>query len=288
MKIGVTGCTGLIGRPLVQRLLENGHQVYGISNSKKCTIIHPRHKCQQLDLLDNKINSLPFPSEIECLVHTAWSVEPGNFWNSEKNFFWASKSFELISNTVQSNSTFVVSLGSCAEYEWPTDGLIRESTPLNPDTKYGKAKKALFEALVNSNLELLWPRIFFMYDGIDQEGKFLNYLHNSYINDLQPLIKNPEMKVDYVSIQDVAETLCTLISLRRLGVFNIGTGVGISNLELAQLMKVAIGANQSPIFNLGRKNQVSVVADTSKLNEFVRVGEFRLIQNELISFYKIG
>lgn len=288
MKIGITGCTGLIGRPLVQRLLENGHQVYGISHSKKCTIIHPLHECQQLDLLDKKIKSIPFPSEIECLIHTAWSVEPGNFWNSEKNFFWASKSFELISNTVQSSSIFVVSLGSCAEYEWPTDGLISESTPLNPDTKYGKAKKELFEELKNSTRELLWPRIFFMYGGINQEGKFLNYLHNSYINDLQPIINNPEMRVDYVSAHDVAETLYTLISLRCLGEFNIGTGVGISNLELAQLMKVAIGANQGPIFDLGRKNEVSVVADTSKLNEFVQVGKFRSIENELVSFYKIG
>jgi nucleoside-diphosphate-sugar epimerase len=215
-------------------------------------------------------------------------VEPGNFWTTEKNFLWASKSFELISNTVQSSSAFVVSLGSCAEYEWPTIGSISESTPLNPRTKYGEAKKRLFEELKNSNLEFLWPRVFFMYDGFDQGGKFLNYLHNSYTNKIQPWIENPEMKVDYVNVHDVAEAICTLISLKCLGVFNIGTGVGISNLELAQLMKAAIGAKQSPIFDPGRKNEVSVVAETSKLNELVPVGKFRSIRSELNSFYKIG
>ena len=288
MKIGITGCTGSVGSNLTRRLLENGHEVYGLSNSKKCQIIHPLHKCQQIDVLDAQIEKFPFPPELECLIHTAWSIEPKNFWDTEKNYFWASKSFELISNTVQSKSTLVVSLGSCAEYEWPPYGAISESTSLNPSTKYGDAKKKLFEDLSKSDLKLLWPRVFFMYGKIDQGGKFLNYLHDSYTNKINPVIENPEMKIDYVSVQDVAKAISTLISLRCIGVFNIGTGVGISNLELALLMREATGSKQSPIYDAGKAKGISVVAETKKLSEFVPVGQFRSIQSEINSFYKIG
>jgi nucleoside-diphosphate-sugar epimerase len=214
-------------------------------------------------------------------------VEAGEFWNAEENFFWASKSFELISNTVQSNSTLVVSFGSCAEYEWPLSGIISESTNLNPITKYGQAKKKLFEDLSESKLRFLWPRIFFVYGTVSEGGKYLNYLHNSYMNNVRPIIKNPDSVIDYVSARDASEAICTLISSECAGAFNVGTGVGTTNRELALLMKDATGSIQDPIFNHGDERKVSVVADNKKLNEFFSITKFQIFRSAIKDNYKI-
>ena len=95
-KVFLTGCTGEVGFRLTLLLLDLGYEVYGVSGKKKCLIVHPKHSCNQIDLLDHSLDLELQEVNPDILVHTSWLTKPKEFWNSDQNSDWVTASKRLI------------------------------------------------------------------------------------------------------------------------------------------------------------------------------------------------
>ena len=74
MQVAVTGATGVLGHRLVERLVDRGHEVYGLARDEDgCDLVERRGAvARQGDVLDpDSLESLP---DVETLVHAATSI----------------------------------------------------------------------------------------------------------------------------------------------------------------------------------------------------------------------
>jgi nucleoside-diphosphate-sugar epimerase len=71
---------------------------------------------------------------------------------------------------------------------------------------------------------------------------------------------------DYVHVTDVVDATLAAIQRGANGVYNVGTGIGTSTLDLAQLVFRLVGETATPVFDAPRdpaRSRVQVVCDTA-------------------------
>lgn len=126
-------------------------------------------------------------------------------------------------------------MGSSAEvYDLSsTNGLIKESHALGPKTYYGTTKLASeFMTLAyghKNNTPVIILRFSVMYGGYDPIERALpNFIQKALLGADIDLFAGATLR-DYVHQDDVAQSIvCALDSVRANGVYNIGTGNGVS------------------------------------------------------------
>ena len=60
------------------------------------------------------------------LLHFAWYVTPGKFWTSPENIDWLQASLDLVTSFLDCGGERSVIAGTCAEYDWTGNGILRE------------------------------------------------------------------------------------------------------------------------------------------------------------------
>lgn len=153
MKVAVTGATGLVGRFVVDDLLDKGHDVRALTRSHALNeSFGARHNLIDFcvgDMLDTRsIGS--FLLDRDAVVHTAFSHLPGRFRGGEGNDpvgFWKANyigTVSLIEHARRAGVHRVVLLSSRAVF----DGLQHQSEEIDdhelprPTTHYGLVKAA--------------------------------------------------------------------------------------------------------------------------------------------------
>src|SRR3954469_22121928 len=93
----VTGGTGFIGRNCLSRLLQRGFQVHAVSRRSGDRSALPNISWHQIDLNDfAQVRELVEQIRPDYLLHFAWVVEPGLFWDSSENLSCVSSSLHLL------------------------------------------------------------------------------------------------------------------------------------------------------------------------------------------------
>ena len=171
MRILVTGANGYMGRHIVPKLCDGGHEVTACDFSSQG--MDPRADFINYDLLaeaenPNLYNTLKQP---ETVIHLAW--KDGFNHSSPAHLENLPKHYAFIKNMIDSGAKSVSVMGSMHEigrYE----GCVTAETPCNPLSLYGIAKNALRQAVLNyaedKNTGIKWLRAYYI-TGDDSSNK---------------------------------------------------------------------------------------------------------------------
>ncbi|MGT2808597.1 NAD(P)-dependent oxidoreductase [Streptococcus iniae] len=160
MKIAVTGANGYIGRHVVSRLIDLGHDV--VATDLVTDKIDSRAIVKTVDIFkdDNIFELLDSP---EVCIHLAW--KDGFIHNSDSHLKMLYDHYAFIKKMVDSGIKHLSVMGTMHEVGY-FEGAIDENTPTNPMSLYGIAKDtlrhAVFLLLRDTNVTLTWLRAFYI------------------------------------------------------------------------------------------------------------------------------
>lgn len=226
----MTGGSGFVGRPALAALVRGGDEVHAITRGGDPPTIEGvawhRADCADRAGIDALIGEL----EPEQLLHLAWYVEHGLFWQAPENVDWVEWSLALLRSFVAAGGSRVVMLGSCAEYDWTVDQplLSEQRCPLRPSTLYGVAKDALRRVASSyaehAGVELAWARLFFLYGPGEPPERLVPSVIRALLAGEPAEVTSGTQVRDFLHVEDVAGGLVALLRSSVLGAVNIGSG----------------------------------------------------------------
>jgi len=274
MKILLTGPTGFVGSAFTRLALSRGHQVAGlVIPSESVPADLPPGK--DLLWLRGTLTEAPWAAIEEfapdvCL-HTAWITTPGIYLESPENVKFKNDSLEFLSRVHDLGTNYIFSLGTCVEYHITNEPLSEDRTPVDPTTTYARCKNELRLEMETKaaarGFGFCWGRVFYPYGPREHPSRLCSSIIEKLNRNEKIVLKTPKSTKDYIYIEDLAEALLTLLDKQYRGTINLGTGIGLSVVEIAQTLGTMMGkpqlieeANPPQIDPLG-----FVVADVSRL-----------------------
>lgn len=273
-KVLLTGGTGFIGRHTLRMLQDRGYEVHAISSKEVPSQSEGVH-WSQVDLLNHEaVTSLVREIKPSHLLHIAWDVTHGKFWNSPSNLDWVQASLNLFQAFALNGGQRATVAGSCTEYDWSHSLCSEDTTPFNPSSLYGTCKRALHLILrafsKEANISLAWGYIFYLFGPHEQENRFLPaIIRGSLLGKEIPCSHGKQLR-DFLYVKDVAGGLVALLDSDLTGGVNIASGQGIMLRDLAA-KAVAHHEGQALLkfgaLNPPRNDPPELVADVTRLKE---------------------
>lgn len=259
MKILITGGHGFIGRYARAAL------------PKTAEILAPARN--ELDLSDHKALSAHISHHRPThLLHLAWYVEHGAFWNSPANFDWVCHTLHLLKTFHEAGGKRAVCAGTCFEYEAVSTPMKEDETPLNPASVYGACKAAtgnLVRAYAQmAGLSWGWGRIFLPYGPGEPSGKLIPSLIRVLQGHAAPFGINKAVRRDFIHGKDTGAALAALLRSEESGIYNIGSSHAVSLQELTEALARLLKADPAPILQQlpSKPDPITCIeADTTKL-----------------------
>ncbi|MBL7885091.1 MAG: NAD-dependent epimerase/dehydratase family protein, partial [Bacteroidia bacterium] len=249
MKITITGGFGFIGSHAAILLHKQGHEINIITKSSKVPS-HLKSIEKKLNIIVGDYSSdeiLKYALQTDIIIHTACTTVPENstqnpIYDIETNVI---PSIKLISEASKKNIKKIIFISSGGVvYGKNENEFISEKDSTNPISSYGITKLTIEKYLqlykhING-LEFVSLRISNAY------GPFQNYKNNQGVimNWINRIANNNSIEIwgdgsvirDYIYIDDICRAIELTISCEISGVYNIGSGNGISLKELANII----------------------------------------------------
>jgi nucleoside-diphosphate-sugar epimerase len=274
----VTGGSGFVGRPALGALARGGHDVYAVT-TRPDPVTLEGVSWLRLDLADAAaLDSVMADIEPDQLLHLAWYVEHGLFWEAPENVGWVERSLALLRSFAAHGGRRAVMLGSCAEYDWTLgeERFDEERSPLGPSTLYGVCKDALRRVASayaeQQGIEFAWARLFFMYGPREPAGRLVPSVIRALLAGVPAEVTSGTQVRDFMHVEDVGRALVALLASRAAGAVNIGSGEETTLADVVDELARLSGAPE-----LVRKGALAdrpdeparIVADCSRLTDEV-------------------
>ena len=256
-RILVLGASGFVGANLCERLLSKGFEVHGysrqlrnLSHLKSAVPPVSNFEWHQGSLDDiNNVTSLVADLKIDTIVHSAGMLIPSSgaadFDREMRNIILPT--FSIMNHVDQSKVRviYVSSGGACYDEAGCFAG---ESELPYTDSFYALSKRVCEERIMlsvnklgRSHVILRPSNIYGKYQRDDGKQGLLGVLiKNIQQGKCTEIWGNGSAIRDYVSVKTVGDCVECFISDEGIsGVFNIGTGVGLSVLEVIDIVRKA-------------------------------------------------
>lgn len=295
MKILITGGAGYIGSVTNNLLKSQGHETVVFDSMELGhTWALQGTKLIKGDLKNfAEIESALKAEQPEAVVHFAAYIQAGESMAKPEKYFQNNTggSLNLLKAMVESEVNRLVFSSTAAVYGTPKSVPIKEDFPLLPENAYGQSKLMVEEALrwtsrLRPNFRFVALRYFnacgALTDGTLGEAHepeshiipiFLDKVAKSEaltINGNDYHTPDGTCVRDYIHVSDLAEA--HIKALEHLGsggesdVFNVGTGKGYSNKEIAQTIFEVTGKSVDVNYGPRRPGDPDeLVADSTKL-----------------------
>ena len=270
MKILVTGGAGFIGKHLVEFLLEKNNVVTifdNFSNSTKESInglIKKGAKIIEGDI--TKISDIEkITEDQEIVIHLAAKISVSESITNPSNTFLVNinGTKNILEFCEKSKINHIIVASSAAVYgEGNQYTKITENQKLNPISPYGESKMKMEQEIEkfvkNKNLTCTILRFFNIY-GLNQSDEYAGVISKF----LKKVNQKEDLEIfgdglqtrDFVSINDIVNSINNAVELKKSGIYNIATGESISIRKLAE-----------KIINISRKD-LKVLYFNPKNNE---------------------
>ncbi len=241
----VTGANGFIGRHTLPHLLDLGLVVHAVDREPFRT--SPNVTMHAVDLLSSDaVAELIAEVRPTDLLHLAWYVAHGKFWNSFDNFRWVDASLGLLTAFAKAGGRRWLGVGSCAEYDWTWSGPMDEhSTPLCPRSIYGAAKAGLYmmarEVARELGVSMAWARLFHTYGPHERPERLAPAVIRALLDDKPALCSHGAQIRDFMYVDDVGRALATVLGSSHDGAVNVCSAQHVSVREFVNLAAAVVG-----------------------------------------------
>ena len=264
MKIIITGGAGFIGKHLVNYLLDKGNVITifdNFSNSEENSMgyfIKNGVKVINGDI--RKFEEILKETENQdILIHLAAKI------SVSESILNPSETFEVnvdgtknvLEACKRSNIKKVIIASSAAVYGESVPKIkLKENTKTNPISPYGKSKLVMEQEIRKNNIDCIILRFFNIF-GIGQTSEYAGVITKfiEMISTNKPLeIFGDGMQTrDFVSINDVVESIYDAIKNGKNGTYNIASGKAITINELAEFM-ISLSKKDLEIHHISEKH----------------------------------
>ncbi len=261
----LTGATGFIGRHCLEALVERGFTVHAVSSRGRRNETQGAVHWHHADLHNGEhVLRLVAEARPGYLLHLAWDVTPGFYWNSLENLRWVRTSLGLLQAFIDGGGRRVVMAGSCAEYDWSYGYCTETQTPLTPQTLYGVCKNALHSMITaagrEAGISTAWARLFFLFGPGEHADRLIPSVMTSLLRGEEVLCTHGDQIRDYIYVKDAARAFAALLASDVSGPVNIASGQPVF---LKDLVSLAAQLHERP--DLVRLGAVSAAADDPHL-----------------------
>lgn len=229
-RILVTGANGYIGRHVVTRLVELGHDV--IACDLRIEKLHEGVQYIETNIFDSKTLSVfkELGSPDVCL-HMAW--RDGFIHNSINHMLDLSSHFKFLQLMIDGGLRHIAVMGTMHEVGY-WEGMVEEYTPCNPISFYGIAKDALRRAMLQyckiNNCKVQWFRAFYILgDDRYNNSIFSKLLQAADAGNTSFPFTTGKTQYDFISVDELSyQIACAISQDQELGVINCCSGSPMS------------------------------------------------------------
>ena len=254
MKVLLTGASGYLGRHVLKALQLQG--IDTVCAQHTTTISSQAGEVLSVDLLSpNGALELMTRAKATHLLHLAWYVEQGKYWNSPQNFEWVQASIRLVDAFCRQGGKHVVVAGTCAEYDWDYGYMQEGITPYKPHTPYGICKNTTRQLLQSMcdlhNVRLAWGHVFFPFGMDESAGRLIPSLIQVFRGEIPAFGVNNEAIRGMLPVTDAAQAFVRLMQHPQAsGAYNICSGIPTRVDEIVKLIAAEFNADHSAVLKL--------------------------------------
>ncbi len=259
MNVLVTGGSGYIGSVLAKRLSEKGHNVFILDKSHSANVPGKLFgDLSDLSFLDKAFKS----RKIDTVMHLAAYIEVGESMKEPMKYYHNNycNTLNLIYTMLNNNVKNIIYASSAAVYGQPETSPITEDSKKNPISHYGKTKlmvEELLQACTVYGLNSVSLRFFNaagsgynLKENHEPETHLIPILLKAALDKKAFMVNGNDFSTkdgtcvrDFVHVLDIAEAHVLAMEKLKSGftVYNIGSGIGYSLLEVINTAKEITG-----------------------------------------------
>ena len=283
MKVLVTGGAGFIGSHLVDRLIEEGHELVVVDNlsSGKKKNVNPEAKFYKVDILSPKLGKIIQKERPSVISHHAAQIDVRRsvadpIYDAQVNILGL---LNLLESAVRSGTKRLLFASSGGAIYGEQQGYpAPEGHPTHPLSPYGIGKLTSEHYLyyyqeINglSSASLRYGNVYGPRQDPFGEAGVVAIFTQKMLEGNQPIINgNGQQTRDYVYVDDVVDASLAIMNHETEGIFNVGTGRETSVNELFRIIAELTESSGKEIYGPEKRGEVSrSVLDYRKLNKAV-------------------
>lgn len=293
MNILITGSTGYVGRHLVPKLIEKGHQVLEITRniSKSNQLYGDKTKKYQISDDQEKFTKEVTQFKPEVVIHLAAYLTASDDYATLQKLLNSNIEFlcRLLDTLKNTELKLFINTGTVAEY-------YKGDKVLDPAYLYAATKTAsrsfldYYSKVYKFKQATVVP--YTIYGGIDSQKKIIDIIYDSLDNPTPVDLSPGEQVLDFIHINDVTNFYLQIINnyekIPNKSIFQLGTGKGTTLRQLAEIIETKTGKKAN--INWGGKpyrpsDVMYAVADTKYQQMFLDDNFLPIDINEGIKFY---
>lgn len=240
MRIGVTGGTGFIGQHFIKEYSAE-HEFVVISSGKGDKVLETGNHITYITSDYSQESMEEAFKGCDCIVHLGAKRSSKEselaFENYEENISFSNRLFRAASNIGITN---IVNISSTAVYDRNLSCPFREETAVSPLSLYGVCKRTIEMCAdlyyKRNKLNIKSLRVAQVIGAGERAGYMLSIFQERCRNN-EPLMVygHGQAGKEYIYIKDLTNAImCACEKPDVHGVFNIGSGIYTTNLELAK------------------------------------------------------